>query len=258
MVERIIDVATRVQDFINKSYARYAKTYHNLDRHGFKIKQELVAKSGLWVGKKRYAQWILNEEGVPASKLDVKGIDSVKSNFPPVFGKFIERLLEDVLRNDRDKAGIDEMILDIQRTMREVPLEQIARPSSVNNIKQYTPGVVDEDKFTVALKGAPMHVKAAINYNDMIRLNGLSADYEQVRSGDKVKTLYLRDNPYGLDVLAFRGYDDPQLVVDYLNEYVDYRRIFEANLSKKLLSFYSALGWGDLPTEQSKLVSKFF
>ena len=32
--------------------------------------------------KKRYAQWIISDNGVPVDKLDVKGLDVKRSSFP--------------------------------------------------------------------------------------------------------------------------------------------------------------------------------
>ena len=44
-------------------------------------------KNGLWIAKKRYAQWIISDNGVPVDKLDVKGLDVKRSSFPKSFSR---------------------------------------------------------------------------------------------------------------------------------------------------------------------------
>ena len=82
MSKRILDVADEMQVFLNKSYDYFAKKFLNLDKHRFEIKQELIAKSGLFIVKKRYGLKIINDNGVKVNKLHVKGLDLVRSNFP--------------------------------------------------------------------------------------------------------------------------------------------------------------------------------
>ena len=97
MTEKILETAKVVQDFINKSYDLFAKKFLNCDEHRFDIKQECVAKSAFWVTKKRYGQWIINDDGFPCDKLDVKGLDIVRSNFPPAMRDLMTEVLQGVL-----------------------------------------------------------------------------------------------------------------------------------------------------------------
>ena len=86
MTEQILDIASEVQEYINKSYMYFAKKFLNIgEDHRFDIKQEVIAKSAFWVTKKRYGQWIINDGGLECEKLDVKGLDIVRSSFPPHF-----------------------------------------------------------------------------------------------------------------------------------------------------------------------------
>ena len=50
--------------------------------HQFQIKQELIVKSGLFIVKKRYGMKIINDNGVKVNKTMVKGLDTIRSNFP--------------------------------------------------------------------------------------------------------------------------------------------------------------------------------
>ena len=100
MTKQILDIASEVQDYINKSYNYFAKRFLNIEGdHRFDIKQEVIAKSAFWVTKKRYGQWIINDGGLECEKLDVKGLDIVRSSFPPAFQKFMTNVLKAILHN---------------------------------------------------------------------------------------------------------------------------------------------------------------
>jgi hypothetical protein len=106
-------------------------------------------------------------------------------------------------------------------------------------------------------KGAPAHVKAAILYNDCLTHFKAPFKYSPMKDGDKIKWVYLKNNPLGIDGLGFTGYDDPQEIIDFIATYTDHNRIFEAELKGKLQDFYNALGWGEVMSEQ-KNAEKFF
>jgi DNA polymerase elongation subunit (family B) len=74
MIPAILSVAKEVQDHINMVYDSMSKKMFNVSNHRFDIKQETIAKGGFWVSKKRYAQWIINDNTVNCDKLDVKGL----------------------------------------------------------------------------------------------------------------------------------------------------------------------------------------
>ena len=137
MAQKTIAIADEVKVFINKSYDIYADKFHNVNVHKFDIKQENVAKAGLWIAKKRYAQWIINVEGHEVSKLDVKGLDVVRSSFPPSFRKFMAEVLEDIL-NDITKENLDQKILNFKEHMKTLPLIDVMFPIGVKDIKKYT------------------------------------------------------------------------------------------------------------------------
>ena len=136
MTEKILDVTSNVQTFINKSYDMFADKLLNCKSHKFNIKQEVISKSAFWVTKKRYGQWIINDGGTPCNKLDVKGLDIVKSNFPVSFRGIMTKLLNGILNHD-PKSQIDDMLSNFKMKMKTLPLSDIASPTGVNNMKKF-------------------------------------------------------------------------------------------------------------------------
>ena len=253
MTKVILPIAEEVQEYINNMYDLYAKRIHNVDVHRFDIKQELIAKSGLWIAKKRYAQWVINQEGHPCDKLDVKGIDVVRSSFPAAMRKFLADVLQSILEN-KTQHTIDEMVVDFRDTMKEMDVSDIAKSTGVKDIEKH---VFKDDGIIELQKGAPAHVKAAVAYNNMMRRLD-SGQLGEIRSGDKIKWVYLKTNPSGLGAIAFKNYDDPEGVMEFIRKYIDYDKIFNRELHNKLNSFYEALKWGQVPNHDMKQINKFF
>jgi hypothetical protein len=81
---------------------------------------------------------------------------------------------------------------------------------------------------------------------------------EPIMSGGKIKWVYLKNNSFGLDGLAFKDDGmDPKVIMDFINQYIDRNRIWDAELQRKLADFYKALNWG-LFTEDQANIDAFF
>ena len=250
------DIAEEMQDYLNDFYDILSKKIFNVDvdKHRLEIKKEYVAKAGLWIAKKRYAQWIISDNGVPCDKLDVKGLDVKRSSFPKAFQECMGKVLIDILKGVGEEE-LTKYVLDFKKNMENRPNSEIAKNTAVKNLKKYMPKG-KRVPFTT-MKGTPAHVKAAIAYNDLITHFKVPFKYGPMVNGDKVKWVYLKDNPLGLDGLAFTGYNDPPEIEKFIETYIDRNKIFERELRFKLQDFYDAIGWGEMISEQ-KTAEKFF
>jgi hypothetical protein len=81
-------------------------------------------------------------------------------------------------------------------------------------------------------------------------------DITPIQNGEKVKWAYLSDNPYGMETMALRGYQDPEQTLEFVTQYIDRNKIFEKELKNKLDDFYAAMNWGAFPENNN--VAKFF
>ena len=256
MTEKILNIAGSVQDFINSSYDLFAKKFLNCDEHRFDIKQETIAKSAFWVTKKRYGQWIINDGGMSCNKLDVKGLDIVRSNFPPAMRDLMTKVLKDIL-SSKDKYIIDEKILDFKKSMKKISIYDIALPTGIKRLSKFADKRNKNGSiFTPMYKGAPVHVKAAWLYNDLLKYYKLD-NYEKIKNSEKIRWVYLKSNPLEIKQLAFKGYDDPKQILDFIKEHIDYDKLFERALQKKIKMFYEALNW-DLPVDKINTLERFF
>ena len=222
--------------------------------------RELIAKAAFWVTKKRYGQWIINDGGLEVEKLDVKGLDIVRSSFPPAFRDFMTKVLKAILAKV-PKEKIDEFILNFKKNLQNEELDKIALPTGVKGIKKYTKkqnsgGFGSKSMFTEMEKGAPVHTKASVIYNDLLK-HFKANNHEPITNGNKVRWVYLKENPLKIDGIAYKGYDDPKQIIDFINQYVDRDKLFDKALNKKIQMFYDAMSW-DMPVDKKSSIERFF
>jgi DNA polymerase elongation subunit (family B) len=257
MTQRINEIATEVQGFLNETYDYFAQKFCNLNKHRFEIKQEIVAKSGLFIVKKRYGMKVISDNGVQVNKTMVKGLDTVRSNFAPSFRKLLSDVLDDILASvPKDK--IDHRITRFRKNMKYNELDEISSPTGVKGIWKYLKKDNENSSvFSLFHKGTPVHVKAAIAYNDLVRYFKQDNKYGFINNGDKIRWVYLKNNPLGLRVVAYKGYEDPPQIMKYIDEHIDHDKIYDQALTKKLQMFYDCLDWGK-PVDEEQSIERFF
>lgn len=249
------EIAAEMQDYINEFYDILSKRIFNVDAHRFQIKKEFVSKSGIWVAKKRYAQWIISDNGIPVDKLDVKGLDVVRSSYPAAFRKFMSEILIQILKGS-DESEITEKIYNFKKNLPSMNVVLIAKAGSVKELSKYLPDKKDSALFRFKL-GTPAHVKASIAYNQLLKHFGIHNQYPPIKDGDKIKWVYLKTNAFGLESIAMNGYNDPPQIMEIVNSFIDHDKLFKSELQNKLEDFYKALNWGTF-LSSTKTVDKFF
>jgi hypothetical protein len=224
--------------------------------HYFELKQEVVLERGYFAGKRRYAMFIVNKEGVDTEELVMMGLDMMKSNFPPMFRKFGEQILQDIMFG-KFKKQIDAAILDFRDKIDEVDWKLVTKPTGLKKMNEYihsspSPGQIFSK---IGLK-CPINTKAAIIYNDLLRFKKLDKQYPVLQIGDKMFIAYLKKNPYNIEVIGFNGYNDAPEILDFIEKYIDKDKLFESMMKNKLSGLYQDIGWG-FPV-MNKNVNKFF
>jgi hypothetical protein len=238
-------VALAYQDIITEDYDRLARETFNVTNHRLEMKTECVIRSAYFRATRRYAQWITKQEGINKEVLDIKGLEFMKANFPPILGEFFNDILQQVLKGE-EKNNIIKQIKDFKSKIinGKIPLTKLGNPTAVKKLQKYSGSSARAGElFTEILKGAPAPVRAAIRYNDLLKLWKLDRKYNLITMADKVKWIYLKDNPYKIEALAFFDYDMPNKIKEFLENYADRQKVFESILLNKLEGFFSDLQW---------------
>lgn len=237
-------VALKYQDIITEHYDDLARDCFNIQEHRLEMKTECVIRSAYFRATRRYAQWITKQEGIANESLDIKGLEFRKANFPPIFGKFFNDILEMILKGSEQKE-IDDLILAFRNKImsKDTDIVLLGNPTSVKTLNEYIGRKPRAGEvMTEIKKGAPANVKAAIRYNDLLRFWNIK-EHSEIVQGDKIKWIYLIDNPYKIEAIGFLNFDMPDKMRTFLNDYADRKKSFETILQSKLENFYNDLGW---------------
>jgi hypothetical protein len=145
--------------------------------------------------------------------------------------------------------------------MKTSDIQDIALPTGVKNLNKFA----DKRKvgklygkgsiLTPMYKGTPVHVKSAWIYNDLLKYHGLE-NVERIKNSEKIKWVYLKQNPLSIAQIGFKGYDDPKEIMDYITQYVDHDKLFNKGLQKKIDMFYDSMKWTLIDKEHT--LERFF
>ena len=270
MTKFTIDLVTEVAAHINRFYEYMVPRIFNVapDKNRIKIVADVVAKKAMWVSKKRYAMLKVydmekmkpvKDKAGNTGKLEVKGIDTVRSSFPAAFRKIAGEILDGMLR-DVAREILDEKIMAFEEEIDKHSIFDLAKTSSAKFVSQsgeenYNPKTRKLFQF---VKGTPAAVKSALAYNDFIKVWGLEKQVEAIAHGAKVKWVYLLPNDFCVTQLAMKADDtDPDILLDFIKNHIDRRGMYNRELHSKLEEIYKCVGW-HYPNRGSQLASKTF
>ncbi len=203
--DTVIALYDSIAEQVNHSFPGFMEqAFHCPREMGSIIRggREIVASTGLFITKKRYAVLYYDKDskrydvnGKPG-KVKAMGLDLKRSDTPKVIQEFLSDVLNDVL-NGVSKDPIVEKIRDFKYLFKERPAWEKGSPKRVNNLTMYGNKEIKEGKTNM-----PGHVRAAINWNNLRRMN--SDNYSlQVVDGMKVIVCKLRGNPLGWTSIAY-------------------------------------------------------
>lgn len=254
---KILEIANEIQTYSNQYLDSLSKRLFNIapGSHYFQLKQEVICAGVLTTGKRRYAMYVTNKEGVAVEELDMKGLELMKSNMNKLFKKFGEDLIKNVLFG-KSKEEIDNSITDFYQSLKTLDFRLLGKPTGVKQIEAYhIPARAGEIFSSFRLK-APSNTKAAVRYNDLLKFKKLDKKYESIIEGDKLFIINLKQNPFHIDTIGIPNAKTPPEIEEFVKTYIDIEEIFESLLANKLKNLYIDLKWEFPPLNAN--VKKFF
>ena len=194
-----------IADQVNQSFPGFMeRAFHCPREMGAIIKggRELVAGRSLFITKKRYAVNIYDKEGKrkdvdgKTGSIKAMGLDLKRSDTPKVIQDFLWDLLERVL-NGSGKDEIVERIREFKYEFKERPGWEKGSPKRVNNLTTYAKKEEREGKANM-----PGHVRAAMNWNNMRKMNGDNYSM-QIVDGMKTIVCKLKSNALGWTSIGY-------------------------------------------------------
>jgi DNA polymerase elongation subunit (family B) len=214
--------------------------------------REIVAQSGLYITKKRYAALVYDIEGFRSDsedspgKVKAMGLDLRRSDTPVFMQQFLSELLLMVLTEVPQKEVLDR-ITEFRKEFSDRPGWEKGSPKRANKIGHYQRLEEKQGKANM-----PGHVRASINWNTLKRMNGDKYSQEIV-DGMKVIVCKLKQNPLGYTSVAYPT--DELRIPDWFKELpFDDAAMAETIIDNKLDNLIGVL---DYPLEDTKQNTTF-
>jgi len=233
---------------------------YNSQVHDFKIgfKQEIIAKSALFVKKKKYSYHLVNKEGVPKDDLKTTGLEIVRSDSSEAIRPRLKRIMEMIVKQDTDE-NIAAQIRKYRKELMEMSPAELAANVGINNIRKYIRK--DDKSFDIGQetearpkKGTPWHVKGVYNYRKLLEHMDIQHKYEDIYEGLKAKVIYVKKNPFNVDMITFQEWPTE---FDEMIQY-DYETMIEKFFINKIRTLLSPLGKEHIVDHDDTRLSVFF
>lgn len=231
-----LQVCDEIENHINTQCNVWAiKKLWSIDPR-FVFKREAICDNGIFVGKKYYVLHMLDDEGVPVNKFKYKGVDVVKTTMPKAIKPYVKKIIETMVMSQSLKETND-VFMETYNIFKGLDVESIYKNSSVNKFEQYS----SKCKEFETIKSMPAHVKAAYFHDLILDKLGITQKYEKFKSGDKVKSVYLKTpNKYGITCIGFKG-RYPEEFSEIFE--IDYEKMFGKILYAAIERFYEVVNW---------------
>jgi DNA polymerase elongation subunit (family B) len=206
--ETCIGLYDGIADQANESFPAFMeKAFHAPRKNGAIIKagRELIGDRAIFIVKKRYAINIFDKEGKRKDKdgqggdIKAMGLDLKRADTPKYVQEFLMNVLQMVLQQGKGRDEVIEAVKDFKRVLTAQDSWTKGSPKGVNKLTYY--GDL-EAKSKTGRANMPGHVRAALNYNYLRRVN--SDQYSQkIIDGMKVIVCKLKPNPLGFTSVAY-------------------------------------------------------
>jgi len=226
----------KVQPLLNKWYADLA-VYMNHYSSVMYMKREVIASTGFFIAKKRYALWVWDNEGYRYKEPETKimGIETQRGSTPAYVRTALKDAIDMILGEKQE--DLIKLVTNVEKHYQTVDYREIAGVSSANNLQKYTiPGMLPGFR-------CPGHIKGVLAHNRLAhKLDGV----DPIKEGEKIAMVRLRTpNKYGSETFAYLAGSripeamDPNMVLRYL----DRNLMFEKSFVKPLATICDAIGW---------------
>jgi len=214
-----------LQTLIDKTFSDIlAKMNHRTKT--LKMAREVIARSGFWTAKKRYALAVWDMKGLRYAEPQIKmqGLEPVKNSVPRVLRGMIKEAIKTILL--KDEKDLQKYVSSAFDKFKEASYEEISTTRNTDSMSNYH---FKDNQFSLK---TPIVVRGALMYNHMIDKLGLEGKYKKIQPGEKAKSCYLKmPNPINCNIISVPLEIPKEFGLD---DFIDYRLQFEKNFIKPL------------------------
>ena len=274
--ESVINLYDTIGDEVNKSFPGFMKDSFGVVKSQGEIIQagrEMVASSGLFITKKRYAALIYDLEGErkdvdgKLGKIKAMGVDLKRSDTPEFVQRFLEDLLTMVLSGSTKQDCFDK-INKFKERFTLMPGWEKGTPKRVNNLTKYREIVETYNRKTqqISITGQgsdtlkkpimPGHVRASMNWNELRK--AYKDKYSlPIMDGQKVIVCTLKSNPMNYTSIAY-PIDELNLPGWFKDLPFANKEMEQKIIDQKVKNLIGVLGWELAETQRVNVFDTIF
>ena len=211
------------------------RSFHTSNAKVMKYGLEYMTSGGIFESPKHYiVHKIVEENRKIVDKFKYTGIELKKATIPPEIKKFMKDIYYTAVLDPKfGEADAKKKIDEVYQEILKMP------PTALGKWVGY--GTEREmDGFLVAAKGATGVSKAVNYYNQIIKHLHLDKKYPLIGLKDKVQTIYLKANKFGIDQIGFPPRQWPKEFDDIFD--VDYPKMTDKLIISPLKGLFKAIG----------------
>jgi DNA polymerase elongation subunit (family B) len=209
-----------------------------------KAGRELIGDRTIFITKKRYAINIFDKEGKRKDKdgklgdIKAMGLDLKRADTPKYVQEFLMNILSMVIQQGKGRDEVIEAIKGFKRILSAQDSWTKGSPKSVNKLTYYEEL---EKKSPTGRANMPGHVRGALNYNYLRRVN--SDNYSmKIVDGMKVIVCKLKPNPLNFTSIAYPT-DELRLPQWFCELPFDDSEMERTLVDEKIENLLGVLGW---------------
>jgi DNA polymerase elongation subunit (family B) len=245
--ELCIGLYDSIADQTNDSFPAFMeRAFHAPRKNGEIIKagRELIGDRAIFIVKKRYAINIFDKEGKRKDKdgsagdIKAMGLDLKRADTPKYIQEFLMNVLSMVIQEGKGREEVIEKVKEFKRILSEQDSWTKGSPKGVNKLTSY--GELEAQSKT-GRANMPGHVRAALNYNYLRRMN--SDNYSmKIIDGMKVVVCKLKSNALGFTSIAY-PVDELRLPQWFVELPFDDQAMEKTLVDEKIENLLGVLGW---------------
>ena len=236
ITKEAFNVIDEIDNKINLDIIEWSKKVHNSLDPRFVFKRETICDKAVFLEKKMYILHIIDKEGhKPKEPFLYKGIELARSSMSNEVKTLIKNIVESVVLSE-NKTDSDSVFIDSYKKYKEMDVVCISKRQKVSDINKYQ---AKSDGFRT-VKGCPIHVKASIYFNNLLKEYDIENIYEKITNGSKVKMFYVDKNKYNLSVISFLD-NYPDVLLKDIKP--DYEKMFKKIVYPPIERLYKCIGW---------------
>lgn len=205
LIFKIYDL--RLKEYLDKNFVAFANSAGTENIQN--LEMETISYSAIFLKKKKYVMdkaWKSGEgKGIfyqPQQKIDAKGVEIVQSS-TPLFARVKMKELLKLIFEERGKLNMRKFADLLKREKEAFMLDNVENVSMTASVNDYEKGIGDDRKRLVLNDHCPMHVRSAGFHNYLLNNSKWKNKYQLIKSGDKVRYYYAKNDEGGENVFGY-------------------------------------------------------